>query len=183
MIQRAFPFSNNSPSFQTILLTVSMLLFLLLPIQPASAKPPANKDNAKMECLPIDEDMNAYTCLNVPDAVQCINTHPECEDWASKGECKRNPQYMLLECRQACQSCISLHNGITQMAAQHPRHVVNQLVQSQYYLHNLATKDVKHLKSCINKHEMCTEWAVLGECDSNVGFMSSECRLACKTCT
>src|SRR5210317_543396 len=123
-----------------MILTASILLFflLLLPTQPASAKPAGPKDNAKMECLPTNEDMNSYRCLNVPDSVPCHNTHPECEDWANKGECKKNPQYMLLECRQACHSCITLHHGgMTQMAAQHPRLVATHLLQSQPYLHNL----------------------------------------------
>lgn len=179
MIRLAFPFSNHA--FLTILLTAS-ILFLQLPIH-ASAKPQP-KDNAKMECLPTDEDMTSFTCLNARDSIECINVHPECEEWAKKGECKNNPQYMLLSCRKACQSCITLHHGgITQLAAQHPRHVIQELVESQHYLHKLANDSgVKHLKSCINKHEMCTEWAVLGECESNSGFMQTECRLACRTC-
>ncbi|CAJ1946197.1 unnamed protein product [Cylindrotheca closterium] len=175
------------PSFNVSLVQLIAILSILLVVLPtqASAKPPAgSKENAKMECLPSDEDMTSFRCLNVPDSMQCINAHPECEDWANKNECKSNPQYMLLQCRKACQSCISLHHGgVTQMAAQEPRRVVQELVESQHYLFRLANDHgIKHLKSCVNKHEMCTEWAVLDECNTNPAFMTLECPLACRGC-
>lgn len=38
----------------------------------------------------------------------CVDLHPECAAWASGGECKRNPSYMigdLGQCRESCNDC------------------------------------------------------------------------------
>ncbi len=38
----------------------------------------------------------------------CVDLHPECPAWASSGECKRNPSYMvgdLGQCRESCNAC------------------------------------------------------------------------------
>ena len=36
---------------------------------------------------------------------RCEDIHPKCEDWADKGECVRNPNYMLNYCRISCGIC------------------------------------------------------------------------------
>jgi hypothetical protein len=141
--------------------------------------------NIQMECLPSDEEFSSFHCLNLPAiALACINTNPSCENWASRDECTRNPQYMLLHCRQACNSCISLHHGgVTQVAFQQPQDVLHKLIEIQRYLHQLADDSgVEHLKTCVNKHELCTEWTLAKECESNPIFMKTECALACQMC-
>ncbi|KAL1519210.1 hypothetical protein AB1Y20_003507 [Prymnesium parvum] len=35
----------------------------------------------------------------------CSDEHPECAQWASSGECTRNPAFMLSSCRQSCRQC------------------------------------------------------------------------------
>ena len=35
----------------------------------------------------------------------CINEHVHCHDWATIGECEKNPDYMLIACKKACHSC------------------------------------------------------------------------------
>jgi prolyl 4-hydroxylase len=37
-------------------------------------------------------------------------------------------------------------------------------------------------KHCKNKHENCSYWAFLGECDANPGYMVTNCAPACMTC-
>jgi len=47
----------------------------------------------------------------LPDPGMCANMHTMCEEWAAKGECKKNPGYMLGSssgqgvCRKACNEC------------------------------------------------------------------------------
>lgn len=36
------------------------------------------------------------------DSIKCSNYVENCKFWASKGECKRNPSYMLWQCPQLC---------------------------------------------------------------------------------
>jgi len=35
----------------------------------------------------------------------CRDQHEQCDFWASAGECKNNPKYMLYNCPVSCQSC------------------------------------------------------------------------------
>jgi len=36
---------------------------------------------------------------------RCRNDHKECEDWASKGECENNREYLQYACRKSCGTC------------------------------------------------------------------------------
>ncbi|EEC44990.1 predicted protein [Phaeodactylum tricornutum CCAP 1055/1] len=36
--------------------------------------------------------------------------------------------------------------------------------------------------NCMNRHELCTFWASLGECDANPTYMKLQCAPACNTC-
>jgi hypothetical protein len=153
-----------------------------------STNPKKKQLVVKGECLAVDDDLIEYVCMNIPrtrfPVYKCENTHPECDDWAGRGECTNNAQYMLLHCRQACHSCISLHHGETQSATEAARvQVLEKLIESQHYLHTLCdSSTVNHLKTCTNKHEMCAEWSLKGECASNPNYMRSECPLACQMC-
>lgn len=35
----------------------------------------------------------------------CLNLHAECTAWVSLGECQANPDFMLMQCAPACESC------------------------------------------------------------------------------
>jgi len=35
----------------------------------------------------------------------CKNYHRRCQEWANRGECKKNPRYMLRWCRLSCKVC------------------------------------------------------------------------------
>ena len=37
-------------------------------------------------------------------------------------------------------------------------------------------------ESCVNKHELCSFWSMLGECDKNPAFMKVSCAPACQSC-
>lgn len=40
-----------------------------------------------------------------PKKDDCEDYHEMCEKWSQKGECKANPEYMLLNCRSSCEVC------------------------------------------------------------------------------
>mmetsp|Transcript_41914 Transcript_41914/g.64557 ORF Transcript_41914/g.64557 Transcript_41914/m.64557 type:complete len:130 (+) Transcript_41914:100-489(+) len=124
-----------------------------------------------------------------PLDIPCMNEHPECEKWAKAGECKNNPQYMLLDCRKACHTCIPLHglieyNNVPQIAPEVDtrRIVLERLRETQVYVHERARHTVENFKTCRNLSSMCTYWSVVGECERNTAFMVDECPAACRKC-
>ena len=38
------------------------------------------------------------------------------------------------------------------------------------------------VSSCFDEHTKCSEWADMGECDTNPGYMFSQCRNSCNDC-
>ncbi|PIK56723.1 putative zinc metalloproteinase nas-13-like [Apostichopus japonicus] len=42
----------------------------------------------------------------------CEETHPNCSAWAARGECSRNPAWMLPNCPVSCQQCRRLHQTV-----------------------------------------------------------------------
>jgi hypothetical protein len=89
----------------------------------------------------------------------------------------KNPQYMKVQCRKSCHSCVSLHHGdVPQIAPdeQSKLRVLQRLYETQEYLHREAEGNVEILHRCFNKHEECTYWFLRGECEINPG-MTADC--------
>lgn len=42
--------------------------------------------------------------LSVNDS-SCVDFNESCEKWSKSGECKRNFQFMNVECKKSCQTC------------------------------------------------------------------------------
>ena len=156
---------------------------------------PSSFVRAVSECLPTGEDQSSFHCYNtrkwgesqgIWGAIDqtCEDTNNNCEDWAKRGECSSNPQYMLIYCRESCESCISGHAGEVQIAPDESiRHkVMEHLVETQKYLKEVADFKAKILRTCRNENKLCTHWAVKGECEKNQKFMNENCKPACKKC-
>eukprot|EP00536_Pseudo-nitzschia_multiseries_P015725 jgi/Psemu1/312388/fgenesh1_kg.940_\ len=129
------------------------------------------EEEVKMECLPTTTEFDSFHCVSSKESlrVTCSDGDERCEDWARQGECQSNPQYMLVDCRKSCKSCISLHPGDEPQVA-YPK------------TRSDAKDNVENLKRCTNKHSECTHWWAVGECDKNPQFMKTECSAACQTC-
>eukprot|EP00794_Sanderia_malayensis_P015044 gene15044-16597_t len=37
----------------------------------------------------------------------CVDNHGDCAAWASSGECQKNPDWMLVNCKKSCNACSS----------------------------------------------------------------------------
>jgi hypothetical protein len=167
------------------MLRLNLFPFLLLCIFVVTVA--EKKEGRKTECLGSTEDGSAFHCIPIsePLRVSCIDTETRCPDWTIAGECKNNPQFMLIHCRKSCQSCIELHaGGVTQIAPlEETRHqVLQKLVETQEYQHQQAEKTVRTLETCLNKHELCTHWSLQDDCETNAHFMRGECSAACRVC-
>jgi len=42
-----------------------------------------------------------------PPAASCVDESTYCSTWATDGQCKSNPGYMLRHCKLACEACVS----------------------------------------------------------------------------
>jgi len=52
------------------------------------------------------KNKNYYTsCSGSGSAPACVDSHQMCHDWAARGECHLNPNYMLTSCALSCASC------------------------------------------------------------------------------
>jgi ShK domain-like len=192
-------------------LDVPLLLLLLLCLLAVSAAATgaavaATSNKVGGECIPLATDPSRFHCydisaslssstssssgLDYDDIVEdttCMDTEKECREWMEKGECSRNPNYMLIFCPHSCETCITGHAGVVQVSLDHeeggnPRRVVERLAQTHSYVQNKVASNVRFLHSCKNKHELCTHWATLGECETNPNYMLRECAAACRKC-
>jgi hypothetical protein len=73
---------------------------------------------------------------------QCIDNNQWCSDWASKGECKNNPDYMLYNCAKSCNSCDKLQTVQTPQPIMSDK---NQMCAE--FIENIKNKDVE-LNTC-----------------------------------
>lgn len=110
------------------------------------------------------------TCSNNSDA-SCQDNKPasnECPFWAKNGECEKNPTYMTVECRKSCGICTD-NAGVAQTRTSDFHKVTTdqttrRLEETQTYLQSIKP-ELKAL--CKNENELCTVWAVAGECEKN----------------
>jgi len=149
-------------------------------------------------------------------AVNCTDDHDQCNFWASKGQCDDNPSYMLEVCTKSCNSCAKEEE---QELEQHDYDTMNRRERNYYmtaiqeygtpqtaigekkgytiskvrdavlYMRNYVNaKNATHnmprhvIDSCQNKKDLCAYWAVIGECESNEAFMTTNCASVCQSC-
>lgn len=136
------------------------------------------------ECISVDQNQTKFVC--VADAVSssvCEDNEERCPQWAQVGECKKNPNYMLVNCAKSCDSCVDLHvGGVHQIAPTDADSVISRLMQTQLYVQSRVYESARFLESCVNKHELCTYNAVQGHCLSNRAYMEQTCAAACRVC-
>lgn len=69
-----------------------------------------------------DVDLGTATCnegsCEAPEVTveddSCVDNHLKCSEWSEKGECEKNPKYMLNFCQQSCGVCVNAGNSTTE---------------------------------------------------------------------
>ena len=91
-----------------------------------------------------------------PVTGDCTDNNAFCGDWASRGECSRNPGYMLVSCKLSCNKCSS---SSTPPPPPSPT-------------------------GCTDQHSSCAAWQRSGYCThaSYSAYVTQRCPLACGTC-
>lgn len=137
--------------------------------------------------------------------VVCEDIHDGCFGWAKKGECESNPNYMLKYCRKSCGVCIAepemeedrmkyvedilsktANFGEIQTASGDKKHrtieIVREMIEYMEQSNEFNELPPKIQQNCRNKNELCSFWAVIGECENNKSYMKIQCAPACRTC-
>jgi len=136
----------------------------------------------------------------------CMDNHELCSEWASAGECSKNPNYMRPNCMKSCNTCPietggnntevgALMNAIKEfgvaqtVSGDRRKDTLANVRETVSYMKNVVhaenpthkmTKEV--IKSCKNNEALCSYWAVIGECDANQSYMTTKCAPSCKSC-
>ena len=112
----------------------------------------------------IFQNFPAFTCLEKYElfvfqieAEECRDENPNCVWWAEEGECSRNPDYMLHNCKASCKQC---------------RHSITD---------DTVIRKIEP-EECGNKNPNCGWWAEAGECIKNPNYMLHICKASCKKC-
>ncbi|CAL4108319.1 unnamed protein product, partial [Meganyctiphanes norvegica] len=64
------------------------------------------------------DDCNSQTCpINGPG---CIDNDDSCQGWADRGECQKNPKFMLPKCPASCNQCVLPPVSSTGVTIQEP---------------------------------------------------------------
>jgi prolyl 4-hydroxylase len=105
---------------------------------------------------------------------------------------------MKANCQKSCKTCIpkkkyltretqrrSLEYGALQSIDGSRANEVEQVIVES--LRYMDSDDVKQLSdqirtACRNQNELCSFWALIGECEKNKAYMATNCGVACKTC-
>mmetsp|Transcript_512 Transcript_512/g.767 ORF Transcript_512/g.767 Transcript_512/m.767 type:complete len:514 (-) Transcript_512:113-1654(-) len=108
------------------------------------------------------------TCADKSPA--CGDSHENCENWASLGECNANPAFMLPNCRSSCKTC--------DLDGKELENIIMETLNKRGECDENGTCK----PPCVDTNEKCAEWADGGECDVNPSYMLYSCRSSCKTC-
>jgi ShK domain-like len=163
----------------------------------------AGKKNAVSDCFASNTDFKSFQCYpsrafieDISDDeeeeeddddelfLSCSNSDERCEEWAEKQECKKNPNYMLVNCRKSCGTCVSGHAGVTQIIPEIQLHqaAMRRLLQTARYMYDLTSRNYNAHKWCFNSDPMCTYFALLGKCENEPEMMKQKCAATCQVC-
>ncbi|XP_070182065.1 zinc metalloproteinase nas-15-like isoform X2 [Littorina saxatilis] len=113
----------------------------------------------------VNKDCRCFCKEDMPKE-PCVNKKGDkpCEDWASYGECKNNPDYMNNHCAKACGMC-----------SDDPK------VGGEQDTEGTTIK----AGTCYNDYGdiICEDWASNDECKKNVDWMTTHCQKSCDKCS
>lgn len=184
------------------LIAVAALAVAIKPIEALS-----DETNEDLFC---EEDFaNVTLCTKVTNEKlndPCKDDNVQCSFWASEGECKINPNYMLQNCAKSCKECEAFldpedHDVLDMLNKRSDLNVEQERSYGRNKMEMKKTYDYssrideyrealfqhpsttsKTRKLCINELSKCTYYAAMGLCEQRVIFMLETCPLACMMC-
>lgn len=139
-------------------------------------------------------NINTVPALCKP-AVECIDRHENCENWANNGECTNTPGYMEKNCAASCriQNCVceDVNVKCPNYAATN-----DQCNTNPGYMHKncpascgLCGLQVNPPSEgdCVDTEEQgtsaCEYWRDIGDCEADYQYMFDNCKKTCEHCT
>ena len=148
-------------------------------VNPDAAAPEANKSAS------VDSSSSSGTSF-------CLDDRDECPQYAARGDCKKNPTYMLSHCKASCNACPSnlkifdTDYGEPQESYGENAAKIEKIVEeTEKYMKNKVYKQAMYITvrdECLNREKLCSKWASEGECEKNPMWMTTNCGPACQTC-
>lgn len=141
----------------------------------------------------------------------CTDSDDNCKYWASVGECEKNPNYMLYNCRKSCNTCFnSKYNLFNNNNLDNEIRNVEEFNESNDEEEEISTSEcdpndtfckaskIRELipkgsnaqgtprkikkNECVDRHNQCNIWKNNNECNINPGWMIVNCPKSCNKC-
>jgi hypothetical protein len=133
------------------------------------------------------QDDKSCAANSTEGGADCLDSEKLCSFWSQRGECEKNPEYMMQHCPKSCNAC--KNTGYVDEPKQVPNddddfgvkqasdnaygaQIEKALDDMKIYFRELRTnpqtddKTMELLEHCKNQHENCAYWKILGECDN-----------------
>uniref|UniRef100_A0A915IEM5 ShKT domain-containing protein n=1 Tax=Romanomermis culicivorax TaxID=13658 RepID=A0A915IEM5_ROMCU len=130
----------------------------------------------------------------------CNDNHELCCFWATMQQCDMNPNWMRVNCQNACGTCGCMLGAASSCKVQlgncgptgppytgTSAKVTTSLPSTGGIAATATPASVQTTSSgsgdqCVDSNDLCCFWASLGHCDSNLFWMRPNCQKACGTC-
>eukprot|EP00562_Extubocellulus_spinifer_P022512 CAMPEP_0178629214 /NCGR_PEP_ID=MMETSP0698-20121128/9831_1 /TAXON_ID=265572 /ORGANISM="Extubocellulus spinifer, Strain CCMP396" /LENGTH=480 /DNA_ID=CAMNT_0020268507 /DNA_START=52 /DNA_END=1494 /DNA_ORIENTATION=+ len=136
---------------------------------------------------------------------ECADAYRDCAHWAERGECAANAAYMHAHCPVSCHTCperedrteeekillkqireygepqavIGAESSVVFFVIKEALAYMKDLVDAKNPTHKMTPETIE---KCNNRHEHCSFWAAIGECEANPSYMATTCAPSCKSC-
>ena len=108
----------------------------------------------------------------------CVDLNDSCLDWATDGECEKNPGYMIKDCPRSCNVCGEDDDDEGSDDWYEEREDDDDGAATAAA--DFVPRDANGRPiACEDKHELCQNWARRGECGANPSFMTPNCPISC----
>lgn len=139
---------------------------------------------------PLDK-RNAEACVSVSTGQkvdECTNKNDQCPYWVKKGECQKNPKYMLKNCQKGCEVCSCKSSPIPEYTAcKKAESICDEKIPSDKKTvpapEICKNVDKETVSNCADTGKHCEYWKSQGECDKNKKYMKEKCMKACSICS
>ncbi|XP_077989428.1 uncharacterized protein LOC144443759 [Glandiceps talaboti] len=124
-----------------------------------------------------------------PETNDCTDENSRCKEWADRGECSKNPAYMLQYCKQSCDVQDCDNGGVGENCVDNNARCgvwanIGECRANPSYMLVNCKKSCNQCggTSCTDNNGSCSSWAQRGECDINPSYMHQECKKSCNKC-